>query len=124
MEDAATVIEAVRRLKQVGVLLAIDDFGTGYSSLSYLRRFPVDVLKVDQSFIDGLGPDPEDSAIVAAIVNLAGTLELEAVAEGVETVEQLAKLRELDCSAAQGYLFARPVPPAELSPLLTTVFSI
>jgi diguanylate cyclase (GGDEF)-like protein/PAS domain S-box-containing protein len=124
MEDAAAVIEAVRRLKQIGVLLAIDDFGTGYSSLSYLRRFPVDVLKVDQSFVDGLGPDPEDSAIVAAIVNLATTLELEAVAEGVETAEQLARLRELDCGAAQGYLFARPVPATELTPLLSTTFPV
>ncbi len=82
MEDASAVIDTLWELKAIGVMLAIDDFGTGYSSLSYLRRFPVDVLKVDQSFVAGLGPDPEDSAIVAAIVNLADTLELEAIAEG------------------------------------------
>jgi diguanylate cyclase (GGDEF)-like protein len=124
MEDAPTVIDAVRRLKDIGVSLAIDDFGTGYSSLSYLRRFPVDVLKVDQSFVDGLGPDSDDSAIVAAIVNLARILDLEAVAEGVETPDQLALLRELGCAAAQGYLFARPVPAGELAPLLQTRFAV
>jgi len=124
MEDAPAVIEALRRLKNIGVLLAIDDFGTGYSSLSYLRRFPVDVLKVDQSFVDGLGPDPEDSAIVATIVNLAVILDLEAVAEGVETLEQLERLRELGCAGAQGYLFARPAPAEEVTGLLTTTFDL
>jgi diguanylate cyclase (GGDEF)-like protein/PAS domain S-box-containing protein len=124
MEDAPAVIEALRRLKDIGVLLAIDDFGTGYSSLSYLRRFPVDVLKVDQSFVDGLGPDPEDSAIVAAIVNLAVILDLEAVAEGVETPEQLEQLRALGCAAAQGYLFARPAPADEIARVLTTTFAL
>jgi diguanylate cyclase (GGDEF)-like protein/PAS domain S-box-containing protein len=123
MEDAPLVIDAVRRLKDIGVSLAIDDFGTGYSSLSYLRRFPVDVLKVDQSFVDGLGPDSEDSAIVAAIVNLAGILDLEAVAEGVETLEQLERLRDLGCAAAQGYLFAHPVPASGLMPLLRRRYS-
>jgi diguanylate cyclase (GGDEF)-like protein/PAS domain S-box-containing protein len=124
MEDAPAVIDALRRLKDIGVLLAIDDFGTGYSSLSYLRRFPVDVLKVDQSFVDGLGPDPEDSAIVAAIVNLAATLELEAVAEGVETHEQLELLRALGCATAQGFIFAEPAPAAELGPRLGTTFDL
>ncbi len=118
MEDAPAVIEALRRLKDIGIKLAIDDFGTGYSSLSYLRRFPVDVLKVDQTFIDGLGPDPEDSAIVAAIVNLAETLELEAIAEGVETTEQLELLRALGCAGAQGFLLAVPAAPEEITPLL------
>ena len=122
MEDAPAVIEALRRLKHIGVILAIDDFGTGYSSLSYLRRFPVDVLKVDQSFIDGLGPDPEDSAIVAAIVNLAETLDLEAIAEGVETPEQLERLRALGCGAAQGFLFSHPKPAREITSVLTTTF--
>jgi diguanylate cyclase (GGDEF)-like protein/PAS domain S-box-containing protein len=122
MEDAPAVIEALRRLKNIGVVLAIDDFGTGYSSLSYLRRFPVDVLKVDQTFVDGLGPDPEDSAIVAAIVNLADTLELEAIAEGVETAEQLERLRTLGCGAAQGFLFSHPKPAPDITPVLTTIF--
>jgi len=118
MEDAASVIEAVRRLKDLGLVLAIDDFGTGYSSLSYLRRFPVDVLKVDQSFVDGLGPDPEDSAIVAAIVSLADTLDLQAIAEGVETAEQLELLRDLGCAGAQGFYLAAPAPAEQITPLL------
>jgi len=122
MEDAAVVIDTLYALKALGIALAIDDFGTGYSSLSYLRKFPVDVIKVDQSFVDGLGPDPEDSAIVAAIIGLAHTLELEAIAEGVESAEQLDRLRELGCHNAQGFMFATPQPPEEITPLLT-VFS-
>jgi diguanylate cyclase (GGDEF)-like protein/PAS domain S-box-containing protein len=122
MDDAATVMETLRGLKEIGLSLAIDDFGTGYSSLSYLRRFPVDVLKVDRTFVDGLGPDPEDSAIVAAIVSLASTLELETVAEGVETPEQLDRLRALGCTAAQGFLFSRPVPAPALTGLLPGSF--
>jgi len=122
MDDAAAVIDTLWALKAIGVSLAIDDFGTGYSSLSYLRRFPVDVLKVDQSFVDGLGPDPEDSAIVAAIINLAASLELDAVAEGVETVEQLERLRALGCNSAQGFLFAEPRPSGEIEHLFGTAF--
>jgi diguanylate cyclase (GGDEF)-like protein len=115
MEDARAATKVLGDLKGIGLDLAIDDFGTGYSSLSYLRRFPVDVLKVDRSFIDGLGADPEDSAIVAAVVNLAHTLELRAVAEGVETEVQLRELQELGCDAAQGYLFSKPVTADELT---------
>jgi diguanylate cyclase (GGDEF)-like protein/PAS domain S-box-containing protein len=124
MDDAPASIDVLRQLKELGVVLAIDDFGTGYSSLSYLRRFPVDVLKVDRSFVDGLGPDAEDSAIVAAIVNLARTLALEPVAEGVETAEQVALLRELGCAGAQGFLFARPAPAEVVSELLTKRFPV
>jgi diguanylate cyclase (GGDEF)-like protein/PAS domain S-box-containing protein len=124
MEDASSAVEMLEALKAEGVSLAIDDFGTGYSSLSYLRRFPVDVLKVDRSFVDGLGPDPEDSAIVAAIVGLAHTLDLQAVAEGVETPEQLAALQRLGCHGAQGFYFARPLPAAQLGDLLGTRFTL
>lgn len=124
MEDAATSTKSLIGLKDLGVELAIDDFGTGYSSLAYLRRFPVDVLKIDRSFVDGLGPDPDDSAIVSAIVNLAHTLELASVAEGVETSEQLAGLKALGCRSAQGFLFARPQPVPEINRLLTTVFPV
>jgi EAL domain-containing protein (putative c-di-GMP-specific phosphodiesterase class I) len=117
MEDADTAVAALRRLRALGVHLCIDDFGTGYSSLAYLRRFPVDALKVDRSFVAGLGEDAEDSAIVEAVVSMAHSLRLSVVAEGVETDEQLARLRDLGCELAQGFYFAAPVPPAALDPL-------
>jgi diguanylate cyclase (GGDEF)-like protein/PAS domain S-box-containing protein len=124
MEDPGAAVETLQGLKEIGVQLAIDDFGTGSSSLSYLRRFPIDLLKVDRSFVDGLGPDPEDSAIVAAIVSLAHTLDRGVVAEGVETVEQLSELRALGCDAAQGYLFARPQPADAVTPYLHRLFAV
>jgi len=117
MEDADTAVEALRRLRALGVHLCVDDFGTGYSSLAYLRRFPVDALKVDRSFVAGLGEDPEDSAIVEAVVSMAHSLRLSVVAEGVETEEQLARLRDLGCELAQGFYFAAPLPPSALDPL-------
>jgi EAL domain-containing protein (putative c-di-GMP-specific phosphodiesterase class I) len=117
MEDADTAVEALQRLRALGVHLSVDDFGTGYSSLAYLRRFPVDSLKVDRSFVAGLGEDPEDSAIVEAVVSMAHSLHLSVVAEGVETDEQLARLRDLGCELAQGFYFAAPVPPSALDPL-------
>ena len=98
----------LRALKALGLKLAIDDFGTGFSSLSYLKRFPVDVLKVDQSFVAGLGQDDGDSAIVRAVIELAHALGLTAVAEGVETAGQMAALRRLGCDTAQGYYFDAP----------------
>lgn len=124
MEDAPAVIDTLWQLKRLGVMLAIDDFGTGYSSLSYLGRFPVDIMKIDRSFIDGLGPDPEDSTIVAAIVNLAHTLDLETIAEGVETPEQIERLRALGCKGAQGFLLAKPLPATDLRPLLEQTFTL
>ena len=119
MEDADMAVAALERLRALGVHLCVDDFGTGYSSLAYLRRFPVDALKVDRSFVAGLGEDPEDSAIVEAVVSMAHSLRLSVVAEGVETDEQLARLRDLGCELAQGFYFAAPVPPAALDPLST-----
>ncbi len=116
MRDAATALVVLRALKGLGVLLAIDDFGTGYSSLSYLQRFPLDVLKVDRMFVHELEEDNGGRAIVSAVVSLAHALGLEVVAEGVETEQQLDVLRELDCDYAQGFLFSRPVPAAELRP--------
>ena len=113
MEEAQTTVETLRALRGLGVHLSIDDFGTGYSSLSYLKRFPVDVLKIDRSFVDGLGTDPEDEAIVTAVVRLAQALDLDVVAEGVETAGQLAELRRLGCTAVQGFYFGRPRPPEE-----------
>ena len=107
-------VAIMHRLKAVGVALSMDDFGTGYSSLSYLSRLPVDVLKVDQSFVRDLGRDPADESIVRAIVQLARTLGLHTIAEGVETEGQLGFLTECGCHAGQGYLFARPMAPEAL----------
>ncbi len=106
MEDVAHSIESLRALREIGVRVSIDDFGTGYSSLSYLKQLPVDALKIDRSFVSGLGEDRHDSAIVEAIMALARTLELYVVAEGVETRQQFEELRRLGCDYAQGFLWA------------------
>lgn len=114
MNDAAAALSVLRALKELGVTLAIDDFGTGYSSLSYLQRFPLDILKIDKTFVDELGIAPEGSEIISAVINLAHALGLQVIAEGVETELQLEELERLDCDFAQGYLFSRPVPAHEL----------
>jgi diguanylate cyclase (GGDEF)-like protein/PAS domain S-box-containing protein len=118
LEDADHAIGILAALRQLGVRLAIDDFGTGYSSLAYLRQLPIDQLKVDRCFIDGLGVDNEAWAIVAAVTGLAKALRLTTVAEGVETLEQVEALRELECDVAQGYFFTTPQRPANISRLL------
>lgn len=115
MQDAGAALEVLRALKQVGVQLAIDDFGTGYSSLSYLQQFPVDILKVDRSFIEQLGVRTESELIVSSVIGLAHALGLKVVAEGVETVRQLEILRSLGCDLAQGFLFSAPRPAEELA---------
>ncbi len=109
MEHANTAVEQLRRLKRIGVKVAIDDFGTGYSSLSYLQRFPIDCLKIDRSFIEGLGLVEENTEIVKTILSLARNLGIGVVAEGVEEESQLARLQELSCDDAQGFLFSKPV---------------
>src|SRR5438105_13627273 len=103
MQDAAAAVATLHELKALGIRLAIDDFGTGYSSLAYLKRFPVDVLKIDRSFIDGLGQNAVDSEIVTAVTRLANATGKLAVAEGVETAAQLEQLRELGCPVVQGF---------------------
>jgi diguanylate cyclase (GGDEF)-like protein/PAS domain S-box-containing protein len=113
LEQGTEALETIRRLKAEGIRIAIDDFGTGYSSLSYIKRFRVDRLKVDQSFIRDLDSDPEDAEIVRAIIQLGHSLRMEVVAEGVETPRQLTFLQAEGCEFAQGYLFARPRPAAE-----------
>jgi diguanylate cyclase (GGDEF)-like protein/PAS domain S-box-containing protein len=118
MDDVQASLEALYALRSLGVALAIDDFGTGYSSLTYLKRFPVQVLKLDREFVRGLGRDPADEAIVGAVVTLARSMGVVAIAEGIETAEQLQTLQQLGCDAAQGYLFARPLPIADATAML------
>jgi EAL domain-containing protein (putative c-di-GMP-specific phosphodiesterase class I) len=102
-------------LRGLGVWFSIDDFGTGYSSLSYLKRLPADAIKIDKSFVKGLGEDVEDTAVVRMIIELAHTLRLEVIAEGVETEEQATLLKEMGCDFAQGYHFSKPLPPEAMS---------
>jgi EAL domain-containing protein (putative c-di-GMP-specific phosphodiesterase class I) len=120
MRDAESAIGTLRALRALGVHLSVDDFGTGYSSLSYLKRFPVEALKVDRSFVDGLGRESGDSAIVTAVITLAHALGLRAVAEGVETDIQLRELHVLGCDMAQGYLISHPKPASQLEHLITS----
>jgi diguanylate cyclase (GGDEF)-like protein len=120
-EDAEVVGVSLRALKQLGVGLSVDDFGTGYSSLLYLRSYPIDTLKIDRSFVAGMDGSDNDAAIVEGVIRLAHALGLEAVAEGVETAEQRARLQALGCEFGQGYLWARPVPLDELADWLDNV---
>jgi EAL domain-containing protein (putative c-di-GMP-specific phosphodiesterase class I) len=113
---AGLVKRALQNLHENGVRIALDDFGTGYSSLSHLRDFPVDVLKVDMSFIQQMCAEPEIKAIVAAVIDLARNLKIDVVAEGVETEEQRLELIRLGCTYGQGYYFGRPLPLASILP--------
>jgi EAL domain-containing protein (putative c-di-GMP-specific phosphodiesterase class I) len=117
--DMDSGIGVLDQLRSLGVSLAIDDFGTGWSSLRALQRFPVDEVKIDRTFVEGVAIDPEEAAIVAAVISLAHALGLRTVAEGVETVAQVDRLRTLGCDVAQGYFFWRPVPAADLTALLS-----
>jgi diguanylate cyclase (GGDEF)-like protein/PAS domain S-box-containing protein len=120
MHETEITLKRLGELKKLGVRLAIDDFGTGYSSLSYLQQFPVDVLKIDQSFIDGLLRGSSDSALVSTIIALAGSLSLRTIAEGVEDTGQQDRLRALGCNAAQGFLFSRPIAARDVDALLSS----
>jgi len=118
MHNAEGAVDTLIKLRQAGIHFSIDDFGTGYSSLSYLKRFPISSLKIDQSFVRDLSTNSEDAAIVAAIIALGHSLGLKVIAEGVETVAQLAQLRKKGCNEMQGFLFSRPVPAADMTQLL------
>ncbi|MGH8648416.1 MAG: putative bifunctional diguanylate cyclase/phosphodiesterase, partial [Burkholderiales bacterium] len=118
VQRSEEVIARFAALDTMGVRISIDDFGTGYSSLSYLKRFAIHQLKIDQSFVRDISSDPDDAAIVSAIIAISHSLGLKVVAEGVETAEQLAFLRSLGCDGAQGYYFSRPVPADEFTRLL------
>jgi EAL domain-containing protein (putative c-di-GMP-specific phosphodiesterase class I) len=115
IRDTDKVLATVRQLKSLGLKLSIDDFGTGYSSLSYLKQFNVDKLKIDQSFVRDMADDQSDAAIVSAIIQMAKSLNLVTIAEGVENEHQLALLRKLQCEEVQGYYFAKPLPAADFA---------
>jgi diguanylate cyclase (GGDEF)-like protein len=118
MQDVPATLAKLRELKDLGIRLAIDDFGTGYSSLGYLKRFPVDTLKIDRSFVKGLSHEGGDSAIVRAVVTVAKSLNMDVTAEGIETEQQRLELKALGCDLGQGFLFGRPSAPEHLKPLL------
>jgi diguanylate cyclase (GGDEF)-like protein/PAS domain S-box-containing protein len=120
MQDPQRATDILRDLKQIGVRIALDDFGTGYSSLNYLKRVPIDVVKIDQSFVRDIASDADDMAITRAVIALAHSLKHHVVAEGVETPAQFEVLRRHRCDQIQGYLFSRPIPPDEFARLLTT----
>ena len=118
MGDVSSCAAALREVRSTGARVALDDFGTGHSSLNYLKRLPVDIIKVDHTFVSGLGTDPNDSAIVSAVASIARGLRVSLVAEGVETDDQLFALRRLGCQHAQGYAFARPLRPEDFAELV------
>ena len=118
LADSAANVSILHQLRELGVRIAIDDFGTGYSSLSYLRAFPFDKIKIDRSFVGELGDNRHCEAIVRAVLGLAATLGIKSVAEGVETADQLARLRQEGCTEVQGFLFSRPIPSAEIGRMI------
>jgi two-component system CheB/CheR fusion protein len=114
MKNTDEVVETLRKLSDMGLEISIDDFGTGYSSLNYLKRFPIDILKIDRSFVTDIASDPDDATIVRAIIALAHSLHMKVIAEGVEDAAQLEFLREHACDEYQGYYFSKPVPASEM----------
>jgi diguanylate cyclase (GGDEF)-like protein/PAS domain S-box-containing protein len=124
MQESRTTDVVLRSLKQLGVKIALDDFGTGYSSLSYMRRFPVDTLKVDKSFVRDLITDAADAGVVSAVIQMGRSLKMRVVAEGVESKDQVSVLRQMACSEAQGYYFGRPMNPADFTDLMARRMAI
>ena len=118
LSDTESTTAKLNELKKLGVRFAIDDFGTGYSSLSYLQRFPVDILKIDKSFIDKIAMDKAGSAVARAIIAMSETLHLETIAEGIESVDQQLQLQRLGCELGQGFHFARPLRAAAMDKFL------
>jgi EAL domain-containing protein (putative c-di-GMP-specific phosphodiesterase class I) len=118
VDNQIQVIETVKRIRQKGIRVSLDDFGTGYSSLSYLRRFPVDTLKIDKSFVDFIGKEEKSDIIISALVGVARSLGLEIVAEGVETTEQSDILKDLKCHVIQGYLYGKPMDGSSAEDLI------
>jgi EAL domain-containing protein (putative c-di-GMP-specific phosphodiesterase class I) len=118
MQNVDSTLDVLWALNRLSIRVAMDDFGTGYSSLAYLRKFPIQLLKIDRAFIKDLLRTPEDQAIVKAIIAMAHTLKIEVIAEGVETAEQLDFLRTHGCDKVQGFLFSKPVPAEEFAGLL------
>ena len=120
MQDTEATMGTLRALKGLGIRLAIDDFGTGYSSLSYVRQFPIDVLKIDRSFVASMSAGPDEIALMGSILKLSETLHLQTVAEGIEDAEQLAGLQAMGAELGQGFLFAKPLTTIEISALLAS----
>ena len=120
--EVATIAK-LHELKKLGVRLAIDDFGTGYSSLSYLQRFPIDILKIDKSFIDKLGQGSEGNAVARAIIMMGDSLNLKTIAEGIEHPEQIDELQLLGCQSGQGYHFAKPLDVSDMGQFLLERYS-
>jgi diguanylate cyclase len=118
MQDVASTAAVLRAIDELGVGIALDDFGTGYSSLSHLRRFPIDTLKIDQSFVRNIATDADDASIVSAVISMGKSLQMRVVAEGVETPQQLAFLQEHSCPEGQGYYFSRPLIAREFTEFL------
>jgi EAL domain-containing protein (putative c-di-GMP-specific phosphodiesterase class I) len=119
--DPNEAMEALQRLSNIGCHLALDDFGTGFSTIGWLSRFPIDTLKIDQTFVAGMATKADDRSIVRLIIQLANELNLELIAEGIETVEQENLLRELGCSNGQGYRFSRPIGAEIITARLRTL---
>jgi EAL domain-containing protein (putative c-di-GMP-specific phosphodiesterase class I) len=123
MEDLSGAREVMKKLNRLGVRLAIDDFGTGHSSLAYLKQFPVHEVKVDRAFVKGVAESAVDSAIVRAVIDLAGAIGISTVAEGVETIDQVTGLKMLGCQVAQGFYFSRPLGVEAFDALLAHHFA-
>ena len=123
MQQSETILERLHALKALGVRLAIDDFGTGYSSLGYLQRFPIDILKIDKSFVDDVGRGDTESALARAVIALGETLQLQTIAEGIELKQQLSGLQDLGCELGQGFFFDKPIEPAEIETALRNAYA-